>query len=576
MAKLTFDTFTGIFPRQGKTRLPLGAAAIASNVSFDTGRINSVRGRLDVDNVASNTNSIFKLRDKYWLTSSDELSYVDSPVVQDAHGRVYIAGGDYPVYAADDTGYSGWSAGSDIDAMARMPSTTYRLGLKAPTTAPTVTVNAIPAAEADVETLLGVEIELTESQSIANWLSANLVKVATAYVYTFVTDYGEESAPSPVSDIKEYYDGQTKTISLPSNAESGIAISNGKKRIYRVATGSQSSEYLFVAEVDYSVTSYTDTTLDSQLAEPITSTNYYPPPNDDTSVNPSGPLQSLVLHPQGFLIGHTGRTLCFSEPYLPHAWNPNNQMTAPSDVVGICVYAGGVVVGTKRKPYILSGSSAESMDIYPLESEQPCASARSMVEIGGAVVFASFEGLVLVNGQTAQIATEKHFNREQWADYHPESIHAYVVDQKYIGFYKSADGTASGGFVFDLATGRFTNLSYYAEAGFFNPDDDVLYLVEGTDLKKYERGSAQPYLWKSGDIRLHNNILFQRMKIEADHSVTVTLQIDNEDFFGIVVKDSDDVLLPSGMRGEYFNVQLSGTGTVDTLSISDDALELEP
>ena len=576
MATLTFDNFTGIFPRQGKTRLPLGAAVTAADVSFDTGRINSVRGRLDVDDVASNTNSIFKLRNKYWLTSSETLSYVDSPVVQDSHGRVYIAGGDFPVYAADDTGFAGWSASADIDSMARMPSLTYRLGVSAPTTAPTVTVNAIPSAEADVEALLGVEIERTENQSIAEWLTANLTKVATAYVYTYVTDYGEESAPSPVSTIVDYYDGQTKTIALPSNAQTGIAISSGKKRIYRVATGSQSSEYLFVAEVDYSVTSYTDTTLDSALAEPITSTFYFPPPNDDLSVNPSGPLKSLVLHPQGFLVGHTGRTLCFSEPYLPHAWDSNNQITAPADVVGLCVYAGGIVVGTKRKPYILQGSSPSSMDIYPLESEQPCASGRSMVEIGGAVVFASFEGLILVSGQTAQIATEKHFNREQWADFYPETIHAYVVDQKYIGFYKSADGTKSGGFVFDLATGRFTTLSYYADVGFFNSDDDVLYLVEGTDLKKYERASTQPYTWKSGDIRLHNSVLFQRMKIEADHSVTVNLQIDDEDFFGVVVKNSDDVLLPSGMRGEYFNVQLTGTGTVDLLSISDDALELEP
>ena len=576
MATIKWDNFTGIFPRQGSKRLPIGAATEAKDVKFDGGRLMSRNTSTDVTTVASDTQSLHRFKNKYWLTSPDDLFYVDSPVVQDQHSRVYIAGGDYPVYAAESSGYSGWTAGTAPSAMADMPAVTYRLGISAPSNAPTVSVDDLPTAEADVEALLGVEIDLQTNQSIADWLKTNLTAVATAYVYTYVTEYGEESAPSPPSTVVEYYDGQTKSLTLGSDAESGTRMSGGTKRIYRVATGSNSSEYLFVAEVSYATTSYTDTSLDAELAEAMTSAGYYPPPNDDATDNPDGPLKSLVLHPQGFLAGHAGRTLAFSQPYLPHAWDPADQISVPSDIVGLCVSSSGIVVGTKRKPYLVTGNSPATMDLLPLDSEQPCVSQRSMVEIGGSVIFASYDGLVAVSGAQCQLVTEKHFDRAQWANYYPESIHAYTVESLYIGFYKSSDDAVSGGFVFDLQTGRFSELSFYAKTGEVNDDDDILYLVEGSDITQFDQGALLEYTWKSGEIRLHNSVLFQRYKIEADHTVEFTISIDGKDKFSQTVVDSDEQLLPSGLRGEYMQIELKGKGIVDLVAISDSAVELEP
>ena len=576
MANIRFDNFTGIFPREGTKRLPLGAAITASNTRFDGGRLHSVKGLLDVNNVPSSTNSIFKHSNQYWLTSSGTRHYVQSPVIQDTHDRVYIAGGDFPVYATASTGYAGFNAAQTIAEMPRLPSLSYRLGLPGPGSAPTVSVTALPAAEADVETLLDVEITLSEGQSVSDWVTDNLSQLTTAYVYTYVSDYGEESAPSAPSSLVDYYDGQQKTITIPSDLGSGFAIASAKKRIYRIATGTSASEYLFVAEVTYATTSFTDTTVDVQLSEPLTTTNHLPPPNDDLTVNPSGPLKSLVQHPQGFLVGHTGRTLCFSEPYLPHAWNPNNQITVPSDIIGLCAFSQGILVATKRRPYLLSGNAPSSMDIVPFENEQACTSDRSIVEVGGGVIFASHDGLVAVSGGQAVLITEKHFDRETWARFYPSSIHAYCLDTRYIGFYTSSDNLIQGGFVYETTTGRFSELTDYAQAGFVDPEDDILYLVQGTDLKQFERGDLLEYTWKSGEIRLHDSILFQRYKIEADHNVSMRIQIDGEDFYARTVLDSASGLLPSGMRGEVFTIQVKGSGSVDLISIADDSLDLEP
>ena len=111
-------------------------------------------------------NQFIGIKDKYWLTSPDDVFYVDSPVVQDQHSRVYIAGGDYPVYAAEASGYSGWSAGTAPSAMADMPSVTYRLGISPPLYAPVVSVNALSNVESEVEELLGLDIELQSGSQL--------------------------------------------------------------------------------------------------------------------------------------------------------------------------------------------------------------------------------------------------------------------------------------------------------------------------------------------------------------------------------------------------------------------------
>ena len=94
----------------------------------------------------------------------------------------------------------------------------------------------------------------------------------TSYVYTFVSAYGEEGPPSPASTVITTDDNMSVNL---SNLETSTSITNTnltKKRIYRSNTGSNTTDFQFVAELALSATSYTDTSKNNELAEVIPST----------------------------------------------------------------------------------------------------------------------------------------------------------------------------------------------------------------------------------------------------------------------------------------------------------------
>mgnify|MGYP001502416508 CR=1 FL=1 len=73
------------------------------------------------------------------------------------------------------------------------------------------------------------------------------------------------------------------------------------------------------------------------MAEVIPSTDWIAPPDDDTALYPDGPMKGLISLPGGILAGFTGKRICFSEPFLPHAWPVNYRITLEEEIVGIKV-----------------------------------------------------------------------------------------------------------------------------------------------------------------------------------------------------------------------------------------------
>ena len=82
-----------------------------------------------------------------------------------------------------------------------IPTTTYRLGVPAPDGAPTVAVSGTG--------------------------NEGAIDITTAYVYTFVTEFGEEGPPSPPSEFVEFEEGQTRTVTLPSLHTGNYAFGSG-------------------------------------------------------------------------------------------------------------------------------------------------------------------------------------------------------------------------------------------------------------------------------------------------------------------------------------------------------------
>jgi hypothetical protein len=121
------------------------------------------------------------------------------------------------------------------------------------------------------------------------------------------------------------YDGTSDVVfdSFPEPAatEGHILTAIGgykpKIRLYRTAsTTAGVGAFQFVKEVEvdgitWATFTLTDDVADADLGEVCPSIHWY---------RPNGSMVGLVGMSNGIMVGFYGNTLCFSDPYLPHAW----------------------------------------------------------------------------------------------------------------------------------------------------------------------------------------------------------------------------------------------------------------
>ena len=201
----------------------------------------------------------------------DGIKAVEGPIPGDADDRLYWTGETYPrmgIY----TGLSNWANRAD-----------YRLGIPAPQAAPTI--------------------------NITGTLDTTVTAEETAWVYTFVSEFGEEGPPSEASIVYDFTPStQTATVNVPNFSGTGDYAfgSPAKKRIYRANVGSNATEFQFVAEVLYTATQHADSKEATELGEVLPSTTWIGPPDDDTTNYPDGQLQGLTPVANGIFAGFTG------------------------------------------------------------------------------------------------------------------------------------------------------------------------------------------------------------------------------------------------------------------------------
>ena len=158
-----------------------------------------------------------------------------------------------------------------------------------------------------------------------------------------------------------------------------------------------------------------------------------------------------------------------------------------------------------------------------------CVSKRSVVQIGGTVIYASTDGLAAMGTNSSQILTADVISPDQWREtYTPTSISGYFWEGKYVGFYTT--GSTQAGFYFDLKTGDFVPLDFYATAGYFDHVSGALHLVIDGNIVAFARGAtfrtisltSKRYRFPFGTVRL--------VKIIAlTYPVTVTMKFYHSD-----------------------------------------------
>lgn len=494
MARIRLEDFGGMIPRRSDRLIPDNASSLARNTKLLTGEARGFRVPELIADFSALPYTIMKAyrvldppNPDAWLTfSSRDVDVVRSMILNDSFDRHYWTGGGLrPLYNTRARIVNGDSP--------------WYLGVPQPTPAPTCVVNTPGTGPDEVR----------------------------AYLYTFVSAYGEESRPSDPTLITvpggSSVDLSNISITVPDAANRNIV----KRKVYRTVVGNASTSYFYVGEInDMITTTFTDNLSDDAISlNNILESTFWEPPPDD--------LEGWVVMPNGYLIGWKGRTICFSEPYHPHAWPVEYQVSTEFEVVGMVVWGTAVVIGTKSQPYLGQGVTPQSFTMQKMDAVEPCLSRHGMVATVAGAYYPSLNGLVLVNAGGISVITTDVLTKEEWAAYNPGNIFAAALGLQYIAF--NADNF---GFIFNPTEPKTKLVEIDAFDKVNNVQTDKytgnVYLIRADRLFDWDPEVTERlfWTWKSKEFHLPKPVNFGAVKIKfLAQSEPVTIDTGNADYF---------------------------------------------
>ncbi len=259
--------------------------------------------------------------------------------------------------------------------------------------------------------------------------------------------------------------------------------------------------------------SYTFTDdFDSRSLFDILGTDEYDPPPED--------LQGLIVAQNNILVGFVGNQLFFSEPNIPHAWPAKYALTFEYDIVGIAAVGGYILVLTEEYPYQVSGANPATMAYARIDTQFPCLSKRSIVNMGYGVAYVTFGGLAVYSPSSGMDLITKFVH--DW-DTWPDAVDlTNVVGRFYNGKYFGSDGTKS--FIFerdDRIGGFFVQINYKFTAAWYDPRTNAFYYLPDNLGNLYQWDKEDQPLsaaeWKSKTIVTKDFLNLGAARIVADY-----------------------------------------------------------
>lgn len=272
------------------------------------------------------------------------------------------------------------------------------------------------------------------------------LQVTRSYVYTWVTEYGEESAPSPPAIVSGAQDGtwNLTSIGVPDPLDQGLIVGSvryiTKTRIYRTVTSSNNvATFFLVTEIPCTTTSFVDSLTDDEVTQNalLESFAWTPPPDD---------LQGLTVMWNGMVAGFRENELWFCEPYRPHAWPASFVQTLEYPIIGLGVANQTLVACTAGNPVTINGSIPDNLTSAKIAKFEPCTSRGSILSSPNGVMFTSPNGLILCGQGGAINVTKDLLTHNKWDEYVGQNnrLRAAWLAEAYYAFGQAIPG------VFDL------------------------------------------------------------------------------------------------------------------------------
>lgn len=441
--KLTFQQFSGIAPRIAPRLLPATLAQEALDVKLWSGELRPHYADEILQYIPSNIQSIYRYKWKnqnyHWLMWNRDTKVAKGPVYDDENNRIYFmnAGGffvtDSSLLKNQDYATGTLPAGS-----------WYHTAIPEP-------------GQSDIWISGGTGSGDIESRS---------------YVYCYVRqwsdgtiDVGKSSGPLKNSSDRSRYTvdvrpGQVVDMSIvdPIAHANGIGTGINKIYIYRSeVTSAGQALYSYVDQFDVNLERVTN----NPAAVWVSNGSYYKYSDSkpNTSLGEACPsiywdapvtgLKGLVSLQNGLFAAYKDSTIYVSDWNAPHAWPYEHKVTIDYPIVGLGSFGNTIVVCTEAAPVLIVVQDPTNPTVKAVQENCPCVSADSIVDTRNGVIFASQNGLVLINSTSPTCITEKLITQDEWLPLHPESLKGAFLNNTYYGFFTNPSDKAAG-FIFDL------------------------------------------------------------------------------------------------------------------------------
>lgn len=526
---ITIQAPQGILPRYNPRLLNENQAQKAFNCVLEQGDCRPLREPVQEISLLSSTRTVLKLNG--WKEFDNYASAISSPV--DA--------GDNRYYFTDETG-GGYKTEDGTGNLS--------LGVPQPDTGPTLTKG-------------GASEEDTPLRS-------------SVYVYTRVTDWGEESAPSKPSGVMDIYDGEYVEFSgMSDGGESHVT----HYRLYRAVGGLTENVYAAVPfqtspgslkydednNIEYDIPKadiggMKDGLRDADLNVSMEVLDWRPPPSD---------LKFLTDLGNGTAMGVSGKKVCFSALYAPYAWPMGYRYNLDYDATGAGSISEIPVAFTRYSTYLFDGSTPDSYQQRKISETQGCVSHLSICNTLRGVFFASKDGLCVAGADGVQVISLPVWTRDQWNDMDIDNLIGIYFNERYYGFFKGG----KKGFIFPLneteqAVTEF-ELGDEVVNAYVDADNEKLYVIFEGELHEFDSGSPLTSEWKSKIFRT-GPVNFSAFRLVGeDGDSQVTFYVNGEQKHQITQAEHGKAYrLPSGFMGREFEIEVKSEKTWYSMGMS--------
>ena len=213
------------------------------------------------------------------------------------------------------------------------------------------------------------------------------------YVYTYYNaTEGIESAPNIVSEEIEVNSGKILVSGIAASIDPQVT----NIRLYRV--GNNLTQFALVVQLPNATAVYNDTLKDSDIDGRLLATdNYYDAPSG----------LKFLSESYAMLFGVVGSKLHFTPVGVPDAWPPEYFLQFDAELTGYGAVSNGILVFTKYKTYIVTGTGPTTLSQQLLRGDQGCIAFESIQKADiGTLIWASADGLCSSSGNNVTSLTK--------------------------------------------------------------------------------------------------------------------------------------------------------------------------